>query len=89
MTDCHRYGGLSTTLRQSRRTNTALVPGNLLSKKCVWQAIANRLPRNAVLIVVPTNNASQKATLLTVAKLLGQAGHQVRVIPVNEVLQEA
>ena len=47
--------------------------------------MANRLPKEAILIVLPTNNAVQKRTLLTVAKPLAQDGHQVRVVSSEEV----
>ena len=44
------------------------------------QETVNRLPKGAVLIVLPEDNEMQKQTLLMVAKLLAQEGHQVRVI---------
>ncbi|MBV9281012.1 MAG: hypothetical protein JOZ41_13100 [Chloroflexi bacterium] len=61
------------------------MPGNLLPYKAVWQEVANRLPREAILIVLPANNAIQKQMLLTVAKLLSQEGHQVRVVSSEEL----
>ena len=72
-------------LRLARRDNLALVPGSLLPliKQC--QEVANQLPRNAVLIVLPADNAIQRETLLKVAKLLAKEGHQVRVVPEAEL----
>jgi hypothetical protein len=72
-------------LRRAKLDNLALVPGNLLPYKKAWQSVANRLPSRAVLIVLPNRETTQKDTLLTVAKLLARAGHQVRVISAAEV----
>lgn len=72
-------------VRRARLDNLALVPGDLLFCKQEWQGIANRLPPNGVLIVVPAQNSAQKRTMLAVAKTLSAAGHQVRVIPAAEV----
>jgi hypothetical protein len=72
-------------LRRAQLDNLAIVPGNLLPYKATWQEVANRLPREANLIVVSANYAVQKQTLLTVAKLLAQEGHQVRVVSWEEV----
>jgi hypothetical protein len=64
-----------------RRTNLVIFPGSALAYKEGWQATANRLPANAVLIVLPSHSTTQKASLLVLAKLLAAAGHQVRVVP--------
>lgn len=72
-------------VRRARLDNLALVPGDLLFCKQEWQVIANRLPSNGVLIVLPSKNSAQKTTMLAVAKTLSMAGHQVRVIPAAEV----
>ncbi|MBV9282508.1 MAG: hypothetical protein JOZ41_20715 [Chloroflexi bacterium] len=72
-------------LRRATLDNLAIVPGNLLPHKAAWQEVANRLPNEAILIMLPTNNAIQKQTLLTVAKLLSKEGHQVRVVSSEEV----
>jgi hypothetical protein len=72
-------------IHRARLENLAIVPGSLLGRKKQWQAIANRLPGRAVLIVLPATNAWQRKTMLAVAKLLGEAGHQVRVISETEV----
>jgi hypothetical protein len=49
------------------------------------QEVANRLPRRAILIVLPQDSEVQKQTMLTVAKLLAREGHQVRVVSAAEV----
>jgi hypothetical protein len=72
-------------LRRARLDNLVLVPGDLLPYQDEWQAIANRLPRRAVLIVLPKDNPAQRQIMLSVAKTLSEAGHQVRVIPAAEV----
>lgn len=41
-----------------------------------------------MLIVVPEDNPVQKRTLLAVARLLAAEGHQVRVIPAEEVCRK-
>jgi hypothetical protein len=68
------------TLRR-HRANLVIFPGSALPYKEAWQATANRLPANAVLIVLPSHNTPQKESLLLLAKLLAADGHQVRVVP--------
>jgi hypothetical protein len=72
-------------VRRARKDNLALVPGSMLPYIASCQEAANRLPRNAVLIVVPEDHPVQKQALLQVARLLGKEGHQVRVMPASEV----
>lgn len=43
------------------------------------------MPRGSVLIVLPKDNAVPRQTLLTVARLFSQEGHQVRVVPEAEL----
>jgi hypothetical protein len=64
-----------------RRVNLVVFPGSALPYKEDWQATANRLPANGVLIVLPSHGASQKESLLSLAKSLAVTGHQVRVVP--------
>jgi hypothetical protein len=71
-------------LRHARFDNLALVPGNLLPFMQQSQEIANRLPSNAVLIVLPSNSPAQKETMLVVARLLAAKGRLVRVISKRE-----
>jgi hypothetical protein len=72
-------------LRRAKPDNLALVPGSMLPYMEQCQETANRLPRGAVLIVLPQGNETQKHTMLLVAKLLATEGHQVAVISVAEV----
>ena len=81
----HRIARPPATLRRARLDNLALVPASLLPYKEQWQAVANRLPKDAVLIILPANNPAQKRSLLVVAKLLAREGHQVRVLPAEEL----
>jgi hypothetical protein len=72
-------------LRRAKLDNLALVPGSMLPYMEQCQEAANRLPKGAVLIVLPQENETQKHTMLLVAKLLATEGHQVAVIPATEV----
>jgi hypothetical protein len=72
-------------LRRAKLDNLALVPGSMLPYMQVCQDAANRLPKGAVLIVLPEENEGQKRTMLLVAKLLATEGHQVAVIPAAEL----
>ena len=85
MRNTPRFGSPPRPLRRARLDNVALVPGNLLSIKTQWQELANRLPQRAILIVLPRSHSIQKDTLLKAAKLLAQDGHQIRVIPEDEI----
>ena len=72
-------------VRTPRNDNLTLIPGNLLPRKAQLQSMANRLPRRAVLIILPTANESQKRTLLAVAKVLSNGGRQVSVVPATDL----
>jgi hypothetical protein len=72
-------------VRRAKLDNLALVPGSMLPYMEVCQESANRLPKGAVLVVLPDGNETQKRTMLLVAKLLATDGHQVAVIPAAEV----
>jgi hypothetical protein len=85
MKDQYLFLQTPTPLRRTRLHNLTLVPGDLLPYRAEWQAVANTLPRGAVLIVVPSHNPLQKQTMLAVAKLLSGDGHQVRVIPAADL----
>jgi hypothetical protein len=71
--------------RGARSNNLAVVPGSLLLRRRDWQEMANRLPVNAVLILLPDAHSSQKRALLATASLLARRGHQVSVIPATEL----
>ncbi len=83
-----RLLGAPPGLRHAQLDNLALVPGSMLPyiKQC--QEMANHLPKDGVLIVLPEGRSVQRETLLAVAKLLAAEGHQVRVIPAAEVPHE-
>jgi hypothetical protein len=72
-------------LRRAKLDNLVLVPGSMLPNMQACQETANRLPKGAVLIVLPEENEAQKRTMLLVAKLLSTEGHQVAVIPAAEL----
>lgn len=72
-------------LRRAKLDNLALFPGSMLPYMEACQETANRLPKGAVLIVLPEENEAQKHTMLLVAQLLATEGHQVSVISVTEV----
>jgi hypothetical protein len=75
-------------VRHAKLDNLALVPGSMLPYMEACQASANRLPKGAVLIVLPEENEGQKRTMLLVAKLLATEGHQVAVIPAAELRRQ-
>lgn len=72
-------------VRKARLDNLTLVPGNLLPYKDQWQQVANRLPKDAILIVLPSDSRARNGLLLTVAEILAGRGHQVRVLSVDQV----
>jgi hypothetical protein len=72
-------------VRRAKLDNLALVPGSMLPYMEACQESANRLPKGAVLIVLPQQNEAQKRTMLLVAKLLAAEGHQVAVISAAQV----
>jgi hypothetical protein len=72
-------------VRHAKLDNLVLVPGSMLPYMEACQERANRLPKGAVLIVLPQENEPQKHTMLLVAKLLATEGHQVAVIPAAEL----
>jgi hypothetical protein len=72
-------------IRRAKLDNLALVPGSMLPHMEACQESANRLPKGAVLIVLPHDNEAQKRTMLLVAKLLATEEHQVALIPASEL----
>ena len=64
--------------------NVALVPANLLPYKAEWQAIANRLSKDGVLIILPPDESGPMRTLKIVASLLESNGHHVTTIPAEQ-----
>jgi len=47
--------------------------------------MANRLPVNAIVIVLPASQPAQKRALLASASLLAAKGHQIRVVSAEEI----
>src|SRR5437764_46619 len=74
-----------TQIVHSRPDNLAVVPGSLINRRDQWQAMANRLPSNGVLIVLPKSQPAQIRALLASASLLASQGHQIRVVSADEV----
>ncbi len=85
MKNQYRFTSPPRSVQRARRDNLALVPGNVLSQKAIYQHIANALPRGAVLIVMPADRPLQKQTMLDVARQLGKQGLQVLVLPEAEL----
>lgn len=67
--------------RNIRLDNIALVPASLLPCKEQWQAIANTLPKDELLIIVPSTDRPPRKTLETVTALLKAKGHRVTTLP--------
>lgn len=63
--------------RKASLDNLTLLPASLLPQKASWQALANRLPVGATLIILPAADTSQRKTLERVARLLRAKGYQV------------
>ena len=61
--------------------NVAIVPASLLPCKATYQAIANALPRGAVLLVLPTADTPEKRLLQTAADRFKAKGRHVTTIP--------
>jgi hypothetical protein len=56
--------------------NIALVPASLLPFKDEYQALANRLPRGTVLLVLPRRRPKQRRLLVELASRFAARGHQ-------------
>ncbi len=68
--------------------NVAMVPAHLLPCKATYQAIANRLPRGAVLLVLPTADTPEKRLLQTAAQRFQAKGRHVATITEAAVTKE-
>ena len=66
-----------------RLDNLALVPASLLPFRAQYQALANTLAEEEVLIILPTS-VSQRRVLDTVADFLRQKGHGVTLLSAEE-----
>ncbi len=63
-----------------RLDNPAIVPASLLPRRAEYQQLANALPRGQVLIILPAQDGSQKATLQKVATHLRGKGQPVTTV---------
>ena len=68
--------------------NIVIVPAHLLPCKTAYQAIANQLPRGAVLIVLPTADTPEKRLLQTAADRFKAKGRHVTTITEASVTKE-
>lgn len=74
------------TLRHANLDNLAFVPASLLPYKKQWQAIANGLSKEGVLIILPASQRAPRRILQTVASLLHAHGHRVTTLPAEQLL---
>jgi hypothetical protein len=65
---------------QVQLDNLTLVPASLLSRKADYEAIADRLPRGEVLLVLPPTDSPERATMQRVAQLFRAKGRHVTVL---------
>ena len=70
-----------------RFDNLALVPASLLPRKAQWQALANRLPRGQVLIIVPRLVGSRRSIVSKVADHLRRRGHHGTTLDADQISQ--
>ena len=73
------------TRRGTKLDNVVLVPASLLPFSAEWQAIASKLPRGDVLIVLPSQAKQQRVARFVASHLTGKGK---RVLLVNRQLQE-
>ena len=57
-----------------------LVPASVLPRKAHYEAIADRLPRGEVLLVLPPPDSRERATMERVARLFRAKGRHVTVL---------
>ncbi len=81
MRNRYRFSRPPKALRRRNVTldNVALVPGNLLPYKSVYQEIANRLPKGGPLIVLPQELGKRRAFEQTAVQLK-QKGRRITTI---------
>lgn len=75
-----RIGAPPLRAPKARLNNLTLMPGSALAQITRYQEMANELPDGCVLIVLPVNSSELKNALSTVAGILAESGHQVRVV---------
>jgi hypothetical protein len=84
----YRRGPRALRRPQVRLDNLTLVPASVLPQKARYEAIANRLPRGEVLLVLPPADSPERATMERVAQLFRAKGRHVTVLT-EERLQPA
>ncbi len=65
---------------QVQLDNLTLVPASLLPRKADYEAIADRLPRGEVLLVLPPVGSPERATMERVAATFRAKGRRVTVL---------
>jgi hypothetical protein len=65
---------------QVQLDNLTLVPASLLPRKADYEAIADRLPRGEVLLVLPPAESPERTTMQRVAQLFRAKGRHVTVL---------
>ena len=63
-----------------RLDNLTLVPASLLPRKVDYEAIADRLPRGEVLLVLPPADSLERQTMQRVAQLFRAKGRHVTIL---------
>ncbi len=65
---------------QVRLDNLTLVPASLLPRKADYEAIADRLPRGEVLLVLPPADSPERMTMQRVAQVFRAKGRHVTIL---------
>lgn len=71
-------------LRRAASDNLALVPGSVLLERAKWRAVAEKLPRGQVLIVLPKREHPQHQTVQRVADRMRANGQAVTTLPIDQ-----
>jgi hypothetical protein len=72
------------SLHRAKLDNLTLLPASLLPYKDQWQAIANGLSSNGVLIILPETGQTPRKALERVATHLKAAGYPVTTISAHQ-----
>ena len=65
---------------QVQLNNLTLVPASLLPRKADYEALADRLPRGEVLLVLPPAGSAERTTMRRVAQLFRAKGRHVTIL---------
>ena len=77
----YHFGNPPRAVRKARLDNIALVPLSLLPFKAQYQEIANRLPKDGILVCLPHSQGKMKDMLQKVIIHMRSKGQQVTVLP--------